>query len=46
MTCIVGLGDDDLAIVARLLDKVEKIGKKAFVHGRYLTPMAIVYHGE
>lgn len=40
-----GLGDDDMALVARLLNKVQTSEKK-FVHGRYLKPIILVYEGE
>ncbi len=41
-----GLGDDDLALVARLLNKVRNTSEKKFVHGRYLKPITLVYEGE
>lgn len=41
-----GLGDDDLALVGRLLDKVRNISEKKFVHGRYLKPITLVYEGK
>ena len=41
-----GLGNDDLALVGRLLDKVKKTSEKKFVHGRYLKPVTLVYEGE
>ena len=41
-----GLGNDDLALVGRLLDKVRKISEKKFVHGRYLKPITLVYEGK
>ena len=33
-------------MIARLLNKVQKICEKKFVHGRYLKPITIVYDGE
>lgn len=41
-----GLGDDDMALVARLLNKVQNTSEKKFVHGRYLKPIILVYEGE
>ena len=41
-----GLGDDDLALVGRLLNKVRNTSEKKFVHGRYLKPITLVYEGE
>ena len=41
-----GLGDDDLALVGRLLNKVKNTSEKKFVHGRYLKPITLVYEGE
>ena len=41
-----GLGPDDIALVARLLNKVQKISEKKFVHGRFLKPITLVYEGE
>ena len=40
-----GLEDDDLALAARLLNKVQKTCEKQFVHGRYLKPTVLVYDG-
>ena len=40
-----GLGDDDVALVGRLLEKVRKTSEKKFVHGRYLKPITLVYDG-
>lgn len=40
-----GIGDDDMALVVRLLKKVRKISEKKFVHGRYLKPITLVYDG-
>ena len=41
-----GLGDDDLALVGRLLNKVKNTSEKKYVHGRYLKPITLVYEGE
>ena len=41
-----GLGDDDLALVGRLLNKVRNTSEKKFVHGRYLKSITLVYEGE
>ena len=41
-----GLGDDDMALVGRLLNKVRDTSEKKFVHGRYLKPITMVYEGE
>lgn len=41
-----GLGDDDVALVARLLNKVRNTCEKKFVHGRYLKPITLVYEGR
>ena len=41
-----GLGNDDLALVGRLLNKVKNTSEKKYVHGRYLKPIALVYEGE
>lgn len=41
-----GLGNDDMALVARLLNKVRNISEKKFVHGRYLKSITLVYDGE
>ena len=41
-----GLGDDDLALVGRLLNKVKKTSEKKYVHGRYLKAITLVYEGE
>ena len=41
-----GLGNDDLALVGRLLNKVKNTSEKKFVHGRYLKPITLVYEGE
>ena len=41
-----GLGDDDLALVGRLLNKVRNTSEKKFVHGRYMKPITLVYEGE
>ena len=41
-----GLGDDDIALVARLLNKVQNTSERKFVHGRYLRPITMVYDGE
>lgn len=41
-----GLGDDDMALVGRLLNKVRNTSEKKFVHGRYLKPITLVYEGE
>ena len=41
-----GLEDDDLALVLRLLKKVQKTCEKQYVHGRYLKPLTMVYDGE
>lgn len=41
-----GLGDDDKALVGRLLNKVRNTSEKKFVHGRYLKPITLVYEGE
>ena len=41
-----GLGDDDLALVGRLLNKVKNTSEKRYVHGRYLKPITLVYEGE
>ncbi|KAL8783570.1 MAG: hypothetical protein Q9195_009352 [Heterodermia aff. obscurata] len=38
--------DDDLAVVAQLLNKVQKTSEKKFVYGRYLKPTTVVYDGE
>ena len=35
-----------MALVARCLNKVQKICEKQFVHGRYLKNITIVYEGE
>ena len=43
---IPGLGDDDMALVGRLLNKVRNTSEKKFVHGRYLDPITLVYEGE
>ena len=40
-----GLEDDDLALAARLLNKVQRTCEKQFVHGRYLKPTVLVYDG-
>ena len=40
-----GLEDDELALAARLLNKVRKTCEKQFVHGRYLKPIVLVYDG-
>lgn len=41
-----GLGDDDMALVGRLLNRVRNTSEKQFVHGRYLKPITLVYDGE
>ena len=41
-----GLGNDDLALVGRLLNKVKNTSEKKYVHGRYLKPITLVYEGE
>lgn len=41
-----GLGPDDIALVARLLNTVQKTCEKHFVHGRFLKPVILVYDGE
>ena len=41
-----GLGDDDIALVGRLLNRVRNTSEKQFVHGRYLKPITLVYEGE
>lgn len=41
-----GLGDDDMALVGRLLNKVRNTSEKEFVHGRYLKSITLVYEGE
>ena len=41
-----GLGDDDMALVGRLLNRVRNTSEKQFVHGRYLKPITLVYEGE
>ena len=41
-----GLGDDDMALVARLLQKVQNTSEKKFIHGRYLKPITLVYEGK
>ena len=41
-TEIQGIKDDDLAVVAQLLDKVQKTSEKKFVYGRYLEPITVV----
>ena len=41
-----GLGNDDLALVGRLLNKVKNTSEKNYVHGRYLKPITLVYEGE
>lgn len=41
-----GLGDDDMALVGRLLNRVRDTSEKKFVHGRYLKPITLVYDGE
>ncbi len=41
-----GLEDDDLALVLRLLKKVQKTCEKQYVHGKYLKPLTMVYDGE
>ena len=41
-----GLGDDDLALVGRLLNKVRNTSERKYVHGRYLKPITLVYEGE
>ena len=41
-----GLGDDDMALVGRLLNKVRNTSEKQFVHGHYLKPITLVYEGE
>ncbi len=41
-----GLGDDDMALVGRLLKKVQTTSEKKFVHGRYLKPITLVYEGK
>ena len=40
-----GLEDDELALAARLLNKVRKTCEKQFIHGRYLKPTVLVYDG-
>ncbi len=40
-----GLEDDELALAARLLNKVRKTCEKQFIHGRYLKPIVLVYDG-
>ena len=45
-TEIEGVQDDDLAIVAQLLNKVQKTSENKFVYGRYLKPTTVVYDGE
>ena len=46
VTKIPGLGDDDMALVGRLLKKVQNTSEKKFVHGRYLKPITLVYEGK
>ena len=41
-----GLGNDDLALVGRLLNKVKNTSEKKYVHGRYLKPITLMYEGE
>ena len=41
-----GLGNDDLALVAQLLNKVKNTSEKKYVHGRYLKPITLMYEGE
>ena len=40
------LDGDDLTIVARLLNKIQKTCEKRFAHGKFLKPVTIVYDGE
>lgn len=41
-----GLGNEDMAVVGRLLNKVQRICENKFVHGRYLKPISRAYDGE
>ena len=43
---IPGLQGDEIALVMRLFDKVQRTSEQQYIHGKYLEPVTVIYGGE